>query len=84
MIAFDDGGPAFPFNVYDFQPHTGQQVVRQQFDGMSLHDWFAGKALEGMLAEGRSNSSAATWMPQEAYDIADAMIAERAKRRTKP
>ena len=32
----DDGGPAFPV-------HGGR-------DGMSLRDWFAGMAVEGMLS----------------------------------
>lgn len=36
--------PAFPCQWHDFQPLTGEQVVRQSFDGMTLRDWFAGQA----------------------------------------
>jgi hypothetical protein len=39
----DDGGPAFPFDWVDFQPTTGDQVVREQFSGMSLRDHFASR-----------------------------------------
>lgn len=36
----DTGSPAFPFELSSCGPHTG----------MTLLDWFAGKALAGMLA----------------------------------
>jgi len=32
----EDGGPAFPADWVDFQPTTGEQVVREQFFGMTL------------------------------------------------
>lgn len=66
-----DGGPAFPF------AYTAEQHV---VDGMSLRDYFAGQALAGALASPRvlpvstPNSYAAA-----AYEVADAMIAEREK-----
>ena len=43
MSTPNDGGPAFPLHWMDFQPATGDQVVREQFPGMSLRDWFAGQ-----------------------------------------
>jgi hypothetical protein len=44
--------------------------------GMTLRDYFAGQALAGMLAhQGECDSQAAA-----CYRIADAMLAERAKR----
>lgn len=43
--------------------------------GMSLRDWFAGQALAGMLANVESYCDDC----QAAYEIADRMIAERAK-----
>jgi len=46
----NDGGPAFPGQWYDFQPCTGDQVVREQWSGMSLRDYFAAKAMQGLLA----------------------------------
>ena len=36
-----DGGPAFPGQWYDFQPLTGDQVVREQWSGMTLRDAMA-------------------------------------------
>ena len=56
-----DGGHAFP-QQYDDQ------------DGMTLRDYFAAKAMQGMLSGGKS-------MPQTcvslAYELADAMLKER-------
>ena len=63
-----DGGPAFPM--------SGDPNV--EFDrGMSLRDYFAGQALAGILAaqEGAYGSVDA----QAAYEMADSMLAERAK-----
>lgn len=57
----DDGGQAFPTT----------------HDGMSLRDWFAGMALQGLIASG-ANGSARDAI--ESYTIADRMILERAKR----
>ena len=47
----DDGGPAFPRP----QGHNGNVDRQQHTDshaelGMSLRDWFAGMALQGLLA----------------------------------
>ena len=42
------GGPAFPNQWYD-RDSTGAQVVRESFPG-TLRDWFAGQALQGLLA----------------------------------
>jgi hypothetical protein len=44
-----DGGPAFPGQWYDFQPLTGDQVVREQWSGMSMRDYFAAKFAAAML-----------------------------------
>jgi hypothetical protein len=48
--------------------------------GMSLRDWFAGQALAG-FASTIGNVIGPKWdiMAQDAYDAADAMIAEREK-----
>lgn len=65
--AVDDGGPAFP---------VGNDII-QGGAGMTLRDWFAGQALAGILVnDGKSSPLAyAAW----AYDLADAMLIERAK-----
>lgn len=84
-----DGGPAFPCDWKDFQPETGNQVVREQFPGMSLRDWFAGMSMLGMTANpdiSRAMSDE-SMKPKEvrrsfaarAYAQADEMLAERNK-----
>ena len=78
----DTGGPAFPCH----------DICMDDFPGMTLRDNFAGKALQGWIAEPCSgdimdsyaDDSAAFTAHQEAvaeacYGYADAMLKERAK-----
>ena len=68
----DDGGPAFPF------PLPGGPLNSHPA-GMSLRDYFAAMAMQGMLAndaEGYSFVSCAA----AAYEQADAMLAERSRK----
>lgn len=66
----DDGGSAFPV------------VGGTKHDGMSLRDWFAGMALQGVIAKHPTRYSP-TGDPIDmeialgAYDYADAMLAAR-------
>ena len=62
------GGPAFPAPAY---------AANITDKGMTLRDYFAGQALAGMLALGEFISNAKSWMPEEAYELADAMLAAR-------
>jgi hypothetical protein len=66
------GGPAFPTKAYDLERQT---LVREE--GMTLRDYFAAKAMQGMLAENGGgalrNADLATW----AYQIADNMLKAR-------
>jgi uncharacterized protein YodC (DUF2158 family) len=63
----DDGGPAFPVSQFSTE------------HGMTLRDWFAGMALQGILAHpgiepddaNRNGSS------ELAYEFADAMLKAR-------
>ena len=65
-----DNPPAFPL-VSDIIGHC---------EGMTLRDWFAGQALAGMLAsEAGIPPYANSWAAERAYQMADAMLAERAK-----
>ena len=75
-----DGGPAFPHDAPAWAccPRCGCGSART---GMSLRDWFAGQALSGLIA---SNDAEAgdriAGLPGYAYDIADAMLAARARK----
>lgn len=66
----NDGGPAFPYT-------DAKGFVS---DGMSLRDWFAGQALASMDTDGWTLIGMQS-IAQRAYDLADAMIAEREKER---
>jgi hypothetical protein len=71
-----NGGPAFPI--------PGLQHD-EDFNGMSLRDYFAAYAASGLLAHpdcrnvGPGHEMATICVASEAYSIADAMLAERAK-----
>ena len=45
--------------------------------GMTLRDYFAGMALQGMLANPKLESQ--YWIEESAWVVADAMIKERSK-----
>lgn len=47
--------------------------------GMSLRDYFAAKALNGFCADPRTAGRRGWEIAEEAYQVADAMLAERAK-----
>jgi hypothetical protein len=69
----DNGGDAFPMaSVSDCYP------------GMKLRDWFAGMALNGICSDSNikiENENRAKFLAFTCYAFADAMIAERKKRR---
>ena len=80
MDKINDGGPAFPskkriyragYPTDDFEP----------VGGMSLRDYFAAKAMQGLLAQslGTALESDHILGAQYAYRVADAMIAAREK-----
>ena len=63
----NDGGPAFPVHY----------EIDSRREGMTLRDYFAAKAMEAMLrcvSDAGENDLAGA-----SYDMADAMLAERAK-----
>jgi hypothetical protein len=71
----NDGGPAFPFG--QISETTGQPINGCYHSGMSLRDWFAGQALQGILASPDTVGSQPS-IAGYAYQFADAMLAERA------
>lgn len=70
------GGPAFPRENSYFDGETYVDQV-----GMSLRDYFAASAAQGMLASGRVNIDkvSRSSIAEYAYEHADAMLAARAK-----
>lgn len=85
----EDGGPAFP------QPREPSIHIRDgetvmTTEGMSLRDWFAGMALQGILAMSIDDRKDLLWVNDdeyhekkeqviaiEAYILADAMLKQR-------
>lgn len=70
-----DGGPAFPEPIRG--QIAGQTNILDLAGGMTLRDYFAAKAMQGMNPHpvNEHPKDVARW----AYEIADAMIAERSK-----
>lgn len=68
----ENGGPAFPKAALD---PWGKTTVFNT--GMSLRDYFAAKALPAVVSDVDFTSWAQC--AEAAYDIADAMLAERVK-----
>lgn len=54
-------------------PSNGAQL------GMTLRDWFAGQAMNGMLSNRTFSREADKMLASASYEIAAAMLAERAK-----
>jgi hypothetical protein len=75
----ETGGQAFP-NVYTTTTHNGinyeKTTIRQ--DGMTLRDYFAAKAM-AVLLHPVGDDPDEEHIAMMAYDMADAMLAERAK-----
>ena len=73
MIDKPDGGPAFP------RPHSeieeGETIGYSQ-DGMTLRQWYAGKAMSGPLMDQGENPEK---VARYAFQYADAMIAHELK-----
>ena len=70
MITLNDGGPAFPSTITDDSLHVG---------GMSLRDYFAAKAMQGLLSMDLKPDVENEELAEAAYAIADAMIKERTR-----
>lgn len=69
-----DGGPAFPVSP---EIYSGTGLC-----GMTLRDWFAGQALQGLLACPSlqpNPESMDKYLSEWAFKYADAMLAEREK-----
>ena len=67
----DDGGPAFPLF-----PET-QVGHAAAFKGMSMRDYFAAKAMQGLLTADTGWTMPVETVAELAYDQADAMLEAR-------
>jgi hypothetical protein len=74
----DTSSPAFP--VPGFVNGNGNEMYPEY--GMSLRDWFAGQALAGIMGDAGMRPSGVhefAHLAERLYQLADAMLAERAK-----
>lgn len=74
-----DGGPAFPVSSDDFR-----DLENHPCKGMSLRDWFAGMALQGLcsnevITRPRPQTKEFIEFAKVCYDYADGMLAQREK-----
>jgi len=75
----NDGGPAYPHEKVTNR--TGPVITKwKNYPGMSLRDWFAGMALQGMMSDSRFREELkAIGVAKYSYTIADDMLQEREK-----
>jgi hypothetical protein len=82
MSKKDDGGSAFPTGGSSYNTDTHEYELAPVEGGMTLRDYFAAKAMQGLLAM-CAGAHVGTGSPTEcakfAYEHADAMLAERSK-----
>lgn len=80
--------PAFPRTGFEADTHQSMSTDTQPQEGMTLRDYFAAKAMQGLCAlpQTRHANDAETteisWgksIAIDAYKFADAMLAERMK-----
>ena len=77
-MKINDGGPAFPADGEAPGVQSYNRRPTPPTTGMSLRDWFAGQALASLphrLADGAYPEALA----EQAYGIADAMLAKKGK-----
>lgn len=74
----DNGGPAFPCEGGN-KFISGKEIRRTlPSSGMDLRDYFAAKAMQGLLTSG-GDFEKFSHLATDAYSIADAMLAQRTK-----
>lgn len=83
MSARNDGGPAFPqkkiTQLIASEDGSVAEPVYEVVGGMSLRDYFAGQALQGVMASGSVQLMKNEDAVAMSYRVADLMLAERAK-----
>ena len=74
MKDVNTGGPAFPMSGFDMRHGQPVQAVYQH--GMTLRDYFAVKAMQGLLA-GKLTTTELSAIADDCYAMADAMLKAR-------
>ena len=67
----ETGGPAFPCDLTSYDDE-----LRIQYQGMTLRDYFAARAMQGLLA-GKLTSTDLRLIANDSYAMADAMLKAR-------
>ena len=79
----NDGGPAFPRPASEYEPNgmrTDGKIAAVPFTGMTLRDYFAGKAMEGIIKSAMAFNAPKSSIAFDSYEIADAMLAARERK----
>lgn len=66
--------PAFPITL----PQNPDGII-ETYVGLTVRDYFAAKALQGICASGPTKDFTNAMIASEVYDLANAMLAERMK-----
>jgi len=74
----NDGGPAFPISHPGITPKN--EIAASQMIGMTLRDYFAGQALQGILSNPSFDSITPREYASDAYGLADSMLAARERK----
>ncbi|MFY2995903.1 hypothetical protein ACOTH8_21510 [Achromobacter xylosoxidans] len=69
MNTINDGGPAFPL--------SRESSIGKSYEGKTLRDDFAGKAMQGICAHPDTWGCLIPEIAEKAYAMADAMLAAR-------
>ncbi|OMT68750.1 hypothetical protein AQ764_14325 [Burkholderia pseudomallei] len=77
MSEIKDGGPAFPIaDPFALDPRDKIEMERLA-SGMSLRDYFAAKAMQGICAHPNAWGLTVPQIAERAYLLADAMLRAR-------
>lgn len=76
-VARKDGGPAYPTDTLSaLGAALNNPAMTFKHPGMTLRDYFAGQVLNGLMSDG-CDTDHLPELATVAYEMADAMLAER-------
>ena len=72
-----DGGPAFPSGEYvEGRREDGTPVKLARYPGMTLRQWYAGMAMQGILYHNLEGPGSDANMARWSFELADAMLSQ--------